>query len=53
MITQPFALQIYSRYLNGETIQQIAASLQIPVERIEQRIRAAAEYLRRQEKLAA
>ncbi len=49
----PFALQIYRRFLNGETVEQIAASLEIPVERIEQRIRAAAEYSRRHDKLAA
>ncbi len=46
-MSEPFAVQIYRRYLNGESIQQLADRLEIPVDRVETRIRAAAEYLRR------
>jgi DNA-directed RNA polymerase specialized sigma24 family protein len=46
-MSEPFAVEIYRRYLAGESVQQLAATLEIPLERIEQRIRAAAEFLER------
>lgn len=51
MRTQPFALMIYRRYLEGETVEELAAGLGIPVERIEQRIRVAELYKERQQAL--
>ncbi len=50
---KPFALQIYERYLKGETVERLSAEWQIPIERILQRIRAAAAYTARRRKLAA
>jgi DNA-directed RNA polymerase specialized sigma24 family protein len=49
----PFALEIYRRYLNGETVAQLSEELGIPAKRIEQRLRAAEEYIRRRKELAA
>lgn len=49
----PFALELYRRYLNGETIEELSAELGIPRERIEDRIRAAEAYLARQATAAA
>lgn len=49
MRTQPFALMLYRRYLEGETVEQLAAGLGIPEDRVEQRIRVAALYQARQE----
>ncbi|HOL72292.1 MAG TPA: hypothetical protein PLA43_21245 [Bryobacteraceae bacterium] len=43
---EPFAVEIYKRHLAGENIQQLAATLEIPPDRIEKRLRAAAEYLK-------
>ena len=48
----PFALEVYRRYVNGETIEELSTKLGIPLERIEFRIRAAEAYLERQ-KVAA
>jgi DNA-directed RNA polymerase specialized sigma24 family protein len=50
---EPFAVEIYRRFLNGETVQQLAARLDIPADRVEKRIRVAALYLERRRKLAA
>jgi hypothetical protein len=41
----PFALEIYRRFLGGESIHALSERLRIPEERIEQRLRAAAVYL--------
>lgn len=49
----PFAVQIYRRFQNGETVLQLSQRLGIPADRIEQRLRAAAQYLSRQQKTAA
>jgi hypothetical protein len=49
----PFAVQIYRRYLSGETIEELSRELGIPRERIEDRIRAAEAYVARQATLAA
>ena len=45
-LLEPFAMELYRRHLRGETVQQLAGELGIPVERVEQRIRAAAFYLK-------
>jgi hypothetical protein len=44
MNPEPFAIQIYRRFLNGETIAALSLDLGIPTERVETRIRAAALY---------
>ena len=44
MRLEPFALQIYRRFLAGETISGLSTDLGIPPERIEMRIRAAAVF---------
>lgn len=49
----PFALEVYRRYLNGETVEDLSAELGIPLERIEDRIRAAEAYLARRTQVAA
>ena len=49
----PFALEVYRRYLNGETIEELSTELGIPQERIEDRIRVAEAYVARQAKVAA
>jgi hypothetical protein len=49
----PFALELYRRYLNGETIEELSAELGIPRERIEDRIRAAEAYVARRATAAA
>ncbi len=38
---------IYRRYLDGETVEELAAGLGIPEERIQQRIRVAALFQQR------
>ncbi len=47
MRTQPFAVMLYQRYLDGETVEDLAAGLGIPEERIQQRIRVAALFQQR------
>ncbi len=42
---KPFAIQLYERFIAGETIAQLAAALDIPAERVAARIRAAECYL--------
>ncbi len=49
----PFALEVYRRYLSGETIEELSRDLGIPQERIEDRIRAAEAFVTRQAKVAA
>lgn len=44
MNSEPFALQLYRRFLNGESIAALELDLGIPAERIEMRIRAAALF---------
>lgn len=51
---EPFALEIYRRYIAGESVHQLSAALGIPADRVETRVRAAAAYIRsRTQKLAA
>jgi hypothetical protein len=52
-MVEAFAIQIYRRFLNGESVARLAAELEIPAERIEQRIRAAQLHLERQPRRAA
>ncbi|MFB3826673.1 MAG: hypothetical protein ACE15B_07880 [Bryobacteraceae bacterium] len=44
MRSEPFAIQLFRRFLQGETIAQLSQELGIPADRIEVRIRAAANY---------
>ena len=46
----PFAVEVYERFLKGESIRQLADELQIPADRVESRLRAAALYLEHQAK---
>ena len=48
----PFAVEVYRRYLSGETIDELSRELGIPRERIEDSIRAAEAYVSRQTKAA-
>ncbi len=41
---EAFAFEVWRRFVTGETAQQLATELGIPVNRIEQRVRAAAWY---------
>jgi len=43
---EPFALELHRRFLNGESAEQLSAELEIPVDRIELRLRAAAINLK-------
>ena len=42
---EPFAVEIYRQFLDGRSAQQLSADLGISLERVEQRLRAAARYL--------
>ncbi len=50
---EPFAVQLYRRHIKGESVQQLALELGISPERIQQRIRAAAAFLRTRKRPAA
>ena len=50
---QPLAIEIYRRFLNGETVERLSTDLGIPKERIEQRLRVALVYLQRHTEIAA
>jgi hypothetical protein len=52
-MTHPFAVEVYERFLSGESIRQLADDLQIPADRIELRLRAAALYLKHQAEAGA
>jgi DNA-directed RNA polymerase sigma subunit (sigma70/sigma32) len=52
-MSEPLAVLIYRRYLDGKTVEQLSADFGISRERIEQRLRAAAAYLARRPSLAA
>jgi hypothetical protein len=41
-VAESFAMVLYRRFCDGETVEQLAAAFEIPEERIECRIRAAA-----------
>ena len=45
MKPEAFALQVYRRFVKGETIACLSRDLGIPADRIETRIRAAARFL--------
>jgi DNA-directed RNA polymerase specialized sigma24 family protein len=46
----PFAVEVFERFLKGESIRELADELQIPADRVEVRLRAAALYLEDQAK---
>jgi hypothetical protein len=48
IMNQPFAVEVFERFLKGESISQLADDLQIPADRVELRLRAAALYLEHQ-----
>ena len=50
---EPFAVEIYRRFLNGETVRQLAVKLDIPADRVATRIHAAARYFESMRKRAA
>lgn len=41
----PFALELYRRHLAGDSIEKLSLELGITVERVEQRLKAAAAYV--------
>lgn len=50
---KPFAIELYERVEHGETIEHIAATLKIPVERIAMRVRAAERHVRQKRRKGA
>lgn len=42
---KPFAIQLYERFINGESVEHLAAALDIPVERVAARLLAAERHL--------
>jgi DNA-directed RNA polymerase specialized sigma24 family protein len=49
-MNHPFAVEVFERFLKGESIRQLADELQIPADRVELRLRAAALYMERRAK---
>lgn len=49
---RPFAVQLYQQFRGGKTTLELARETGIPLERIEQRIRAAEAYLQNRADLA-
>ena len=47
-VFEPFAVMLYRRHREGETIAELAAAFGIPEDRVEARIRAAATHLERE-----
>ena len=47
-VFEPFALMLYRRHRDGETVEQLAAAFGIPEERVAVRIRAAATHVERE-----
>jgi DNA-directed RNA polymerase specialized sigma24 family protein len=47
-VFEPFALVLYRRHRDGETIEELAAAFGIPEDRVEVRIRAAATHIERE-----
>ena len=50
---ESFAVELYRRFLRGETVRQLAVILDIPADRVATRIHAAARYLESMRNLAA
>jgi hypothetical protein len=44
-MTEPFVLELYRRFTSGESAEQLSVELEIPLDRIEMRLRMAALYL--------
>jgi len=47
-MSHPFAVEVFERFLKGESIRQLSDELEIPPDRVELRLRAAAQYLEHQ-----
>ena len=47
-MNHPFAVEVFERFLEGKSIRELADELQIPADRVELRLRAAALYLEHQ-----
>lgn len=45
--SEPLAFELYRRYRGGQSFEQLAGELTIPIDRIRQRIQAAASYWQR------
>ena len=43
----PFALELYRRHMAGDTVEKLASELKIPLDRVEQRLHAAAAHVAR------
>jgi len=52
-MVESFAVELYRRFLNGETVRQLAVSLDVPADRVATRIHAAARYVESVRKRAA
>jgi hypothetical protein len=50
---EPFAIELYERFLNGESADRLASNLGIRIDRVEMRLRAAAAFLNPRDKKAA
>ena len=50
---EPFALELHRRFERGASAEQLAAELEIPVDRIKMRLRVAAIYLKMQQEKSA
>ncbi len=50
---KPFAFELYDRFRKGETIEELAAALRIPAERVAVRIRVAEMLIRQNRRKAA
>ena len=50
---EPLAVELYRRFLEGETVWQLAVRLDIPADRVATRVQAAARYLEGMRKRAA
>lgn len=48
--TEPLAIELYRRYIGGETKADISADLGIPNDRVQVRLDAAARFLREHER---
>jgi len=45
--SEPFAFQLYRRFRSGQSLEQLAAELAIPIERIRLRLQAAEDFWQR------
>ncbi len=47
-VFEPFAVMLYRRHRDGETVEDLAAAFGIPEDRVRMRIRAAATHMERE-----